>query len=114
MGHPPPPILSGSGRLAAVALLSLFVMINLHVSDHRQRQAQEGYGGLFGDYLASNSNIPGMNGAPPPRRHYFRGVTVREAWITPSSQPFVRKRNRAFQLMNICARGLLWLARGVG
>jgi hypothetical protein len=81
-GHPPPPILSGPARLAAVALLSLFAVVNLRLADGSER------GGFFGDL--SLASFGGADGGVGPPRRYIRGVTMRESWIGPSSQPFVR------------------------
>jgi hypothetical protein len=69
-----PVLLSGSARVALVALLSLFALGNLYVAD--QARSEAGTGGVLGSGSASST-------------HHVRGVTMRESWITPASQPFV-------------------------
>jgi hypothetical protein len=76
--HAQNPVLSGSARVALVALLSLFALGNLYVANQTRTQ-QEGGGGVMGVFGAGSA----------PSTHHVRGVTMRESWITSASQPFV-------------------------
>ena len=76
--HAQNPVMSGSARVALVALLSLFAMGNLYVAN-QVRSEQGGGGGVMGAFGAGSA----------PSTHHVRGVTMRESWITPASQPFV-------------------------
>jgi hypothetical protein len=99
--HAQNPVLSGSARVALVALLSLFALGNLYVAN--QARSEQGPGGVMGVFGAGSA----------PSTHHVRGVTMRESWITPASQPFVRS-HRSFTLRvrieHPCARCVVMVA----